>query len=847
MKKSNKINLYGVYSILFIIISFIIFSPFLFRGNSFIPNADGYNQTFPVFVYCREFWLNLLQGNTKTFDFSIGLGDDVLVALGWPGLFDVFSVVSGLLFPKHLIEFAYGFSILLKFYLAGISFMLFAKEYVRADEYVILGALLYSFNIYELFWGMNWSPFLCAPITLPLILLGIDKICKNDKVSFWMIVALFIQGLNGFYILYIEIIIVIIYFMFVAFFRLYNQNHYNLKQIISITGWVALNGFLGVLSSAIILFPTIAGLFSSTREIGGEAFNRQLVCSMEEYVSSFGDLFIPDVYDNVITMPVIFIGGILVYLFVKNGKKEFRYISIMMCLLMWCPLWGSITNGFSYSGNRWLFVVSFFASIATILALDSKEQISALSQKLYGVIVLISIIIHFVQSEKNIGLGIRICVFCFLAICFMYVWQVQKYRKKVVLAYGCLVLICMGLFTFGPKKLGGCGYSANFKEWGTYTEILESSREIVETGSEFERWDIYDSSLAASLVADYYGTSEYFSMLNSNTSDFYQKMYISPGIKVASFILRGLDSRQEIMSLLSVSHYMDYKTNKDDVYAVIKENEFQIPFGFTYDSYILEEDFLNLNPMDRASQLLHTVVLENENLSFEYAKVTKQNAKQIDYKIKELDNGKIRIYPQLDEFAVDSVKQSSELYFSVKDLCGSGYLYVGNKEVEMKDPTYEYYTGIDEFWIHISELLTDSAGYYFDVFFDGNSDFEVNKIRLYCHNVDYGAICKRQENYLEDLKIENNSIKGKITNNQNELLFLSIPYSSGWQAYVDNEPVDILKANIGFMALPLAGGEHEIYLQYETPGLKVGMICSVVAFISLMILYIYSKKESQIE
>ena len=76
------------------------------------------------------------------------------------------------------------------------------------------------------------------------------------------------------------------------------------------------------------------------------------------------------------------------------------------------------------------------------------------------------------------------------------------------------------------------------------------------------------------------------------------------------------------------------------------------------------------------------------------------------------------------------------------------------------------------------------------------------------------------------------------TDNDSSWLFLRLPYSGGWHATVDGERREIEKANIGFMALPLAEGEHEIELHYETPYLKEGAILSgigILAFASLMV------------
>ena len=96
---------------------------------------------------------------------------------------------------------------------------------------------------------------------------------------------------------------------------------------------------------------------------------------------------------------------------------------------------------------------------------------------------------------------------------------------------------------------------------------------------------------------------------------------------------------------------------------------------------------------------------------------------------------------------------------------------------------------------------------------------------------------------MRDVQIDNNTITGTINCSNDEYLFLSIPFSSGWTAYVDGEKTDVLRANIGFMAIPLESGDHNIKLKYVTPGIRVGGICSIVSLAAIVIIYILNKKK----
>lgn len=90
-----------------------------------------------------------------------------------------------------------------------------------------------------------------------------------------------------------------------------------------------------------------------------------------------------------------------------------------------------------------------------------------------------------------------------------------------------------------------------------------------------------------------------------------------------------------------------------------------------------------------------------------------------------------------------------------------------------------------------------------------------------------------------DLAFADNTLTCHVSADDSSWLFLRLPYSNGWHATVDGEHRGIERANIGFMALPLAEGDHEIELRYETPYLKEGAILSgigILGFASLTVI-----------
>ena len=76
------------------------------------------------------------------------------------------------------------------------------------------------------------------------------------------------------------------------------------------------------------------------------------------------------------------------------------------------------------------------------------------------------------------------------------------------------------------------------------------------------------------------------------------------------------------------------------------------------------------------------------------------------------------------------------------------------------------------------------------------------------------------------------------------LLFFSVPIDEGWTATLDGAAVDIERANIGFMAVRVPAGEHELRFVYRTPGLKKGGVISLVS-LGLLLLYLLVSLRAQ--
>jgi hypothetical protein len=69
------------------------------------------------------------------------------------------------------------------------------------------------------------------------------------------------------------------------------------------------------------------------------------------------------------------------------------------------------------------------------------------------------------------------------------------------------------------------------------------------------------------------------------------------------------------------------------------------------------------------------------------------------------------------------------------------------------------------------------------------------------------------------------------------LVVFSEIYEAGWNAYVDGEPVDVLRVNHALRGVPVPAGDHTIDLRYEPVSLRIGLWTSVATGIVLVTIW----------
>lgn len=850
-------SLYLKYVVCFSLCAGILYVPFYTIRRSLIGTDDSFNQEFPLFIYIGRYIRNLLKGTVRQFDFRIGLGDDVIAALNWHGFGDVFQTVGALFHTSHM-EAAYAMVMVLKFFCCGIAFLIFSKRYLHKDYARLSGAMIYAFSIYGIQKGLDFWVFLNPMITFPLIICGIDDIRENKRRISWpFIIGLWIQALSGFYFLYMEVIMAVGYFLIVQLTDESGSFKERLTKLWKDGLAVLVQAVPGVGLGAVILLPAVIGYLMSSRTGTGFSFSNVweiFFYDKEYYLTFVKSLVVPEIWESIVTIPLLVLLGLLTVFTTKKLCRSFKWVIGIFLIGFGMPFVGSMMNGFSYCTDRWYFGILLFLIITAMIGMERVEKLGRGQIFLFCLLSVALILYNIYRNGISSGILLRGGCLLVCAGILPVIWNCKKRKTLLWMAAAALVVL-NGIFALGHSKIGGCGYAWNFRPMDSVIAQMEDAVSEIERKDRFERYDIYSSSLANSMVMDYNGTTEYFSTLNGNVSEFYRTLNIAPGVRSATWILKGLDGRPELLSLLSVSQYTDFHMEQDQPIAQVKENENFLPLGFTYMDWISRESFDALSVPEMQSTILKAVVLEEEpdeglewipeisgenqklNCSAEYMDIT-QNGDSFTT----TEGSRIRIW-------VNDVQDVQSVYvklegFTTED-AGTHECYVGNKNLQIRDLNDDYYMGYDDFWVYVTELQEENEQTYFDIRFRNQNTYCLNDIQVYRHEVDTISIKKRGEHVLENIQIGTNEISGSIETGQREWLFLSIPYSSGWEAYIDGEQTQIQKANVGFMAISIPEGKHEIQLVYTTPGIRIGIFISVISLWGFIVFVVLTEKKEK--
>ena len=855
-------NVYFAYTCLFSVIFLIGFYPFWINGRSFVWQTDGVASWYPTLLYSGKFFREIVRNileldfSIAFFDFRIGLGHDILQS-GHTPQFDLLNMLS-VFVPARYTEELLNFITIARFYISGLAFIHFCK-YMCSDNYsALIGALAYVFGGWMLFTGPRHPFFMQATIYTPLIIEGLDRILSNKK-PFMFVAFTFLFALTGYYFLYMV-------FLFFAPYVLIRLNFLypgEYVKMLKIASYSVVCTLIVIFMSSIHLLPSILFFLGGSRVptlnvsnlwIGDLNWYRDFSMRLIGGYANWGHLLFPAIV-------MISFVWLVFDQNVETRRERLHMLSLLIVLVLirLIPAGGLLFNGFGYVSPRWMFLFAFFTAFIIV---KSLPEIISLNDRIFYISIFITMVygslVVTISRYRTIYFFLG---FAMLAITLALLTFSSNIKPHLNIKKCCLmIIIVINLSTnavfWYHTDLGG--YSNQFVLSGVATSRHPNIPEIIRPREDsFHRVDIIGGQQNTSFIHDYFGIISYLSVTNANIMSFLSSMEAANAL---AFRIRDWDNRTIINTITSVKYlasqssvnrlphgFFEY-TFEEGWY--IFRNRYFLPLGFTYQQAIYEKAFNELDPVSRQEIMLTHLVIDNYISSQE---IPQLSTERIPFEIIEKndlswDDGVLIVNRANASMTITFTGlPNSETFVRLMGLSNdsrnrasitkAGDLVSVNKEASFwrdnfHSPAHAYY-------------YTTNLGYsYYPQFqititFAHTGVYDLADIQIFALPMDNFAT------HIEALRAETmtnidlhdrglpgltNRVTGEITVSGNRYLFLSIPYSRGWRAYVNGEPTPILRANTAFMALELEEGHHYIDLRYRTPGLRAGMGLSVLGF-----------------
>ena len=715
---------------------------------------------------------------------------------------------------------------------------------------------LYALMEYNVYYCRNVM-WLDGVIILPLIALGVWKCIREKRTGLLfgsVFMAILCNWYTGYMVCLMSGILFIVEYLNIHDYKLKNALKTDLRSV----GRYIATMICGVLAGMCILLPACVSL------IGGKATNNTVGLSRIVNMDITQFLSGLDVSANVNAQdaPLIFTGTLVliaVIAFFINKKVKKSEKACMFCVLAllcgsYCIrdmelVWTAFVRSTSYF-FRFSFVFSFVMVMIAAREIELYERGKVENKEISEAMLIIAACLAFLYYIKKINSSLHLVEVYLLILCVgaVTVWCVRN--KSVLFNVLCWIMVGLSALESGYNVY--LAFSQYNNDAKTFTNYSLGAEKIVkqlndDSGDSFYRYEnnfnyLYsigrEIATGESLLYGYNSIEHYSSAYDFNVDRFLANMGYSniPGDKY--FLCETYWNSPMLLtdSLLSIKYaqlsekavgYEDTGIKTD--YAEIYKNNYALPLGYPVSEDIKKLSF-GKDPYQNQEKLLSAMIGQN-------IKVYQDVKAEYDHKDKdsnEIWNLKV-IYDGPVYLFVDGSKIHNSLYdHNCEVYVNDKYIQNACHRFEINSMYLGEYKSGDEIILKIKRNTKKDKEH-----------------TIYAAQLDIAEFDKAMQilknGYTSNLNILGNKISGDVSVDKDSEIFLSIPYEKTWSLTVDGKKTDIDELADTFMGIKLGKGQHTIKMVYHTPGLRVGIIVSLVGFALYAGIEILKRKEKNRE
>ncbi len=878
---SSLIKCILIYTPIFILVAILSYMLFISNYKTLVRylsnNRDAFAQRY-IFVFeFNRFLKNLFAGyEINTWDWSIGLGAD---AYSFNSSF-LFSPTSYMLFftPAKYMDIMFSVTIMLRVYLCGITFMLFAKKIGFNEFQIVLGALLYSLCPWIIVTTVYQGSFVKAALMFPLLILGEEKIIRRESPLLFML-SVGYSVLISFAFSYMMAIGVLIYF-FVRMIT--NGEPKTVLGVIKTTALFIFSGITGIMLSGVGLVVTLLK-FSETTTTTGKAAEAvwsiteclRLPLRLMTWNTFFGSSSI---------VGIAAIGIVMVPLIAyKAFKRDTNAVmTVLMFIFVMIPAVNSMFNFFSYPSGRWMFMLMFFFCLSTA-SCCSKELLESRKSKIAITVVftLYTLYIAWLQKICDKDVKLMLLFSCIAGyLCIGVIWafirkdddsKFSKYFARTLI----VTIMCFSI-AFNYNMRFRIEYEL-FPRIGVPLDLVEKSEQRVGPMiKDDDFWRIDQATIRKVNDQMFYGNRsnyvfysnidvgwiEYNKLLGNNQS-YYKRVRTKGHDKrfgldflTGTKYFIGNHGKRTDRSGYAGYGFEPYKTI--DHIDVLK-NKYSIGIGCVFDTYMRQREWLKLSYADREMAMLMAVIVPDDRIVPRGMKELK--AKDVHTGVKEIPY-KIYSNEEKTQFVVTAENDDDhQLLMSLENVQAAGdYLF----ELDVKNDNVKKVIvnsrGDERGFPDMRDLTVnlgsgEGAGREIEIVLRGDDEAMASGITFDDLKI-YSMPHKTYSKYAEILqgrrfvtdRFFNDHITGTVNVEKPGILYFSILDDYGWDVYIDGHKVEPMnKIDVAFMGVEVTPGEHRVELKYHTEGFWPGVVVTLVGLILMMIILRLCRKRPEDE
>lgn len=789
MKKNlKKIYKDILINIIFIITYFIIY--FIVTKNGkyiFAAKMDFDIQHYVIPEYLREvfFSTNKILPN---FAFNLGSGTNIY-NLAYYGLLNPIVLISYLLPKIKMLNYiiismrivVLSSTSLMYFYLRKNKYS-YKISFICAFLFLCSSPLIFHTHRHIMF--IDYLPFLL------LGFFGIDRYIEKRK-SFLLIISVILIILTSYFF---SISSLVVLTLLGIYKYLKNNKKSKIKDIFNFTKGLILRFIPAILTTSILIIPTALALLNGRGSNTGTNFIKDLL-TPKNYL-------LYDTYSIGLTS----ISLISIIYLIFKGKKENKFLSIIILLCSIISIPALILNGFLYVNGK--VFIAFIPLVIIIIAEFLNTVIPKIKHNniiiMYLIISSFLICIYVNQKDELVESNAE-----FLKV-------EEEYNNKI----NKIIRNDDDIYRIKTDTLG--------KEYiNKVTNIHE------------------------------YKTSSYLSSNNQLYNNTYKKIFENPLPVRNSLMITSSDNI--LFEIYSGEKYKFTKNEYSNIYNKIDKfndiniyrNDLVLPIGYATNKNININDYNKLKYPDNVVNLLGTKISkEKTNTKIKLSNTIPNNYKLVEsnkitykktsdgYEVKSKDNGTLTLTTdeQLDNKLLFISFELSDRYNCMyQDLS----ITINNNKNTLTCKNWKYYNDNKIF----NYILTENNNLQIK-FTKGK--YKIHNIKLY--TLDYNQIIDINKDITPMIIEKKNSssdiITGKIKLLKDSYFNLSIPYDKNFVIKINNKTIEYEKTNIGYIGFNLKKGNHKIEITYKPQGKTPGIYLSIIGLILIIITVIYENRRT---